>query len=109
MLLKIKNPDQYKEIEFPVKFPFFRHKVVDEDHDIYYRFDSIHKIMIMETKMSSTVITIYDDVNSDHPISADIFTEDMLNGSYSFNEITEKVFTDEYNRFITSLAKHLSI
>lgn len=33
----------------------------------------------------------------------------MLNGSYSFNEIIEKVFIGEYNRFITSLAKHLSI
>lgn len=109
MLLKIKNPERYKEIDIDVEFPFFRLQIVDEDHDIYYRFDSIHKAMVMETKMSSTVITIYDDPDIRYPVTADIFTEDMLASSHSFVEISEKTFMDEYHKFIASLTKHLSI
>ncbi len=113
MLLKIKNPEQYIDINIDIKFPFYRHQIVSEDHDIYYKFDSPHKVMIIETLMSTTKITFYDETvgskaQKDNPVTAQFLTKDLIDGHHSFNITNEMAFNDQLDNFLESITKHLS-
>jgi hypothetical protein len=91
----------YTKVEVGFEYPFFRHKGVNEDESIYYKFESESKITIIHEKMVSTEITTYDDDR----VSRDILTEDMVNGFQEFSVISEKAFSLAEDRLISKIQR----
>lgn len=92
-----------EEITVDFDFPFYRSYFVGEDHYIYYKFENIHKISIIEENDISTIITGYDDFTYDY--FSDVVTEEMLYGVGAYDKITEKDFDNVVERLIKSITQ----
>ncbi len=90
--MKIKITErQYVTHDVPFTYPIFRSESIGDDHNVYWKFESEHKVTMIVDKGSEMSILTYDDPKANFPETM-ITSEDMLYGRYNYGIIPEKFF-----------------
>lgn len=77
-------------IEVDIQYPLFRKEHVDDNHNVYWKFDSANKVTKITDKISEMSILTYDDKRAD--FLSDFMNEDMLNGEGQYSILPERGF-----------------
>lgn len=97
-----------RDIDFEVEFPFYRSRLIGEYgisgfEKTYWKFESVHKVIIIIEKMCETSVITYDDKQFN--FFTDFVNEDMLYGNGDYEKCPEKFFNACVDRLVTKLAK----
>lgn len=101
MFLAVKE-EKYRAVEVNFKFPFFRLCVLEPNHKIYCKFESVGKISKIEERFSETGLFTLD---KQEDFLRDIASVDMLHGTGTWQIIEEDEFDKALFRLIDKISK----
>jgi len=98
------------QVDFNVQFPFYRSRLIGEYgfsgfEKTYWKFDSIHKVIVIKERMCETSVLTYDDTRFN--FFQDIVTKEMLFGENNYEICHHKFFDDCVDRLVSKLAKSI--
>lgn len=102
MLLQI-NKKVLISINVNETFPIYRQEYIDENHTVYYKFDSHHKVTRITDKLSEMSILAYDDERAD--FIQEWCNLDMINGEGVYSTLPEKGFDRAMERLINLIQR----
>lgn len=94
----------YVEHIVPFEYPLFRSENIDDEHNVYWKFESENKVTMIVDKECEMSILSYDDPKGNFPETM-IKGEDMLFGRYNFSIISEKHFDRILEKLINLIHK----
>ena len=94
----------YREHEVNFNFPMFRRYAFGEDETTYWKFESKHRVTMIEEEISKMSILHYDDPGTDL-VKDFITSKDMLFGRGGYDIIPENMFDAAQNRLIDLISR----